>query len=147
MNPVLEALTPLVGLWIAEIRWSEETHKLIGGPRSVRTPVSFNWIEDGSFLVHRIGTDTSPTARWIIGADESSLDFAVLYSDDRQVSRLYNMSLREGVWKVYRKAPGFHQRFTGHFSADQKTIEARWEKSSDGTDWKLDFDITYTKAA
>jgi len=71
---------------------------------------------------------------------------AVLYADNRGVSRIYKMSLAENVWKIWRAAPGFHQRFIGRISPDQRSIEACWEKSNDGFIWENDFDLTYTKA-
>ena len=145
-NRALDTLRPLEGRWDMEIRWSEKTHKLIGGPASVRSPATFTWIEDGSFLVHHIGSDDSFAARWVIGADETSGGFALLYADARGVSRIYQMTLAERVWKIWRDSPGFHQRFIGRLSSDQRTIEARWEKSSDGGSWELDFELTYTKS-
>jgi len=145
-NRTLDPLRPLTGRWEMEIRWSEKTHKLVGGPASVRSSVSFTWIEDGCFLVHHVGGDDSPAARWIIGADETSGGFAVLYADGRGVSRIYQMSLSGDVWRIWRDSPGFHQRFIAHLSPDRRTIEARWEKSSDSRTWELDFELTYTKS-
>jgi hypothetical protein len=55
------------------------------------------------------------------------------------------MSLSDGVWKLWRDAAGFSQRFEGMFSDDGKTISGRWEKSADGMQWEHDFDLTYTK--
>ena len=57
------------------------------------------------------------------------------------------MSLRDGVWKLWRDAPGFSQRFEGRFSDDGKTISGRWEKSADGVQWEHDFDLTYTRVS
>jgi hypothetical protein len=55
--------------------------------------------------------------------------------------------LRYLVWKMWREAPGFWQRYEGRVSQDGKTITARWEKSSDGSAWEHDFDVTYTKVS
>lgn len=51
----------------------------------------------------------------------------------------------DGVWKLRRDSPGFSQRFEGHFSADQNTITAHWDKSTDGSHWEHDFDVEYTR--
>lgn len=142
-NPALEALQPLVGVWRSEIRWSEETHKLVGGPALVRGRVDFEWLEDGHFLIQRM----ADAARWVIGRDDTSKLFGVLYADSRGVSRVYAMSLRNGVWKMWREARGFHQRFTGRFSGDRRTITASWKRSVSGTSWHHDFDVTYTKTS
>jgi hypothetical protein len=146
-NRALDPLRPLAGRWEMEVRWSEETHKLIGGPASVRSPATFTWIEDGCFLVHHMGGHGSPAARWIIGVAETSGEFVVLYADARGVSRIYQMSLAGDAWRIWRDSPGFHQRFIGQLSQDRRTIEARWEKSSDGRTWVLDFELTYTKSS
>jgi hypothetical protein len=140
-NPALKPLQALAGAWRSEIHWSKETHKLVGGPALVRSRVSFEWLEDGHFLVQRMGDD----ARWVIGRDDTSKRYGVLYADARGVSRLYEMSLSNGVWTIWRKARGFHQRFRGRFSHDGRTIKASWKKSVDGTRWQHDFDVTYTK--
>jgi hypothetical protein len=58
---------------------------------------------------------------------------------------VYEMSLRDNVWKLWRDSPGFSQRLTGTFSEDGKTITGRWEKSSDGSNREHDFDLTYAK--
>ncbi|MGC1183817.1 MAG: hypothetical protein WBA31_01520 [Candidatus Dormiibacterota bacterium] len=88
---------------------------------------------------------TPPSARWAIRRDESNADYNVLYSDLRGVSRVYEMSLRKGVWKLWRNSPSFSQRFEGRVSVDQKTITSHWEKSADGAVWKHDFDIAYAR--
>ena len=69
----------------------------------------------------------------------------MLYADARGVFRVYQMSFADGVWKIWRYAPGFYQRFTGNLSADGNTITAQWEGSSDGSTWRPDFDVTYRK--
>jgi hypothetical protein len=81
----------------------------------------------------------------MIGRDDASRAFSVLYADGRGVSRIYQMSFAQGVWKIWRDAPGFHQRFTGRLSPDRRGIEARWEKSEDGMIWETDFDLTHAK--
>jgi hypothetical protein len=58
---------------------------------------------------------------------------------------VYEMSLRDGVWKLWRDSPGFSQRFTGTFGDDGNTITGFWEKSGDGEAWEHDFDLAYTK--
>ena len=82
----------------------------------------------------------------MIGRDDTSGKYSALYADSRGVSRIYEMSFDKGVWKMWRKAPGFHQRFTGKLSRDKRKIVACWEKSKNGSNWQLDFDVTYTKS-
>jgi hypothetical protein len=142
----LKPLQVLSGLWQAEIRWSPETHKLVGGPATVRTSSRFEWTEDGAFLVQRQGgAEGPPQARWLMGRDETSGEYGVLYSDARGVSRVYRMTFEDRVWRIWRNATGFHQRFEGRVSIDGQTIDARWEKSADGKTWEHDFDLKYVK--
>ena len=143
---MLSDLEPLVGRWTVELTWSEKTHRLVGGPPSVKGPARFEWTRDGYFIVLSTGGEAGPLAEWIIGRDDTSGAFAALYADSRGVSRIYEMSSAENVWKVWRAVPGFHQRFIGRISPDRRSIEACWQKSVDGTIWENDFDLTYTKA-
>lgn len=88
----------------------------------------------------------SPSAAiWLISRDESTPDYTVLYYDARRVSRVYEMSFSESVWKIWRESPGFWQRYEGKLSNNGNTITAHGEKSSDGTKWEHDFNITYTR--
>src|SRR5258708_4379141 len=95
----------------------------------------------------RMGNKPSaaPDAMRLIGRDDSTPNYTVLYYDSRGVSRIYQMSFLDGVWKMWREAPGFCQRFEGNVSNDDNTIAARWDKSPDGTTWVHDFDLMYTR--
>lgn len=142
----MEQLHVLTGRWTVEITWSEQTHAKIGGPPSVNGVASFEWVNNGHFLLQTIGGDEGPLAHWMIGRDDSSGAYAVLYADSREVTRIYEMSFAGNVWKIWRAAPGFHQRFEGRLSPVEQCISARWETSTDGKTWEHDFDITYTRA-
>ena len=55
------------------------------------------------------------------------------------------MTLVDGVWKIWRQAPRFNQRYIGKISGDGKAIAGQWEFSEDGKDWSVDFDLAYKK--
>jgi len=55
------------------------------------------------------------------------------------------MTFSGSVWKMWRQAPGFWQRFSGTLSDDGSSITAMWEKSPDGSTWEHDFDLIYSK--
>jgi hypothetical protein len=144
VNPSLKQLDVLVGDWEMELS-NAAFHK--GPADTAKGRVSFEWLEDGAFLVERMGEKLSsaPQATWLIGRDESTPNYTALYYDSRSVSRVYQLSFSDGIWKLWREAPNFWQRFEGKLSKDGKIIKAHWEKSEDGTTWEHDFDLTYTK--
>ena len=89
----------------------------------------------------------APSGMAIIGvADEPGI-FSQHYYDSRGVARVYQMSLDGGIWKLWREAPGFWQRFTGAISGDGSAIKGAWEASADGREWKHDFGLDYVKVS
>ena len=143
-NPVLKHLEVVVGDWEMKLSNASFLHS---PSDTAKGHVSFEWVQDGAFLVMRMGDKSPgpPNAMWLISRDESTPDYTVLYYDARSVSRVYKMSFSESVWKMWRAAPGFWQRYEGTLSNNGTTITAHWEKSSDGTKWEHDFDVIYTK--
>jgi hypothetical protein len=147
-HPALARLDVLVG------RWSVQP--VVEGVPAGWT--EFAWQDGGLFLRQVADADpmpsTAPTA-WqqnapfpttaMIGLDDADGEFTVLYADARGVHRVYRMTFAEGVWTMWRYAPGFDQRFTGTFSADGDTVHARWELSRDGVNWDTDFELVYTR--
>jgi hypothetical protein len=133
-------LEALVGEWTLEARppggppWP-------GGGR-----VSFEWLEGVPLLIERshVELPEAPDGVAVIGCDGMSDTYYQLYTDERDVQRIFAMSLRDGVWKLWRDGQPFSQRFTGTFSEDGKSIAGRWEIEEDG-EWKTDFELTYTK--
>jgi hypothetical protein len=138
-NPVLLRLSAFVGEWQWEASVGEQP---IG-----RGPTVFEWLEGGAFLIEHSDAEQAefPSAITIISGDDSTETYCMLQVDSRGISRIYQMSLSDGVWKLWRDAAGFSQRFMGTFSSDGRTISGRWEKSTDGSHWEPDFDLTYTK--
>ncbi len=143
-NPALQSLEVLVGEWQMEL---SNASFLPSPSETVKGQVSFEWAQDGAFLLLRMGDKppSPPAALWLISRDESTPNYIVLYYDARSVSRVYEMSFSEGVWKMWRNSPGFSQRYEGKISRDGLTVTAQWEKSSDGATWEHDFDVTYRK--
>jgi hypothetical protein len=144
----LRRLDVLVGRW--------ETQPLIEGGPALISHTVFEWVEGGAFLRQIADTDAVPTDPvWrenspfpittLIGLDDGDGTFTMLYADGRGVSRVYRMTLADGVWRQWREAPGFHQRFTGTISEDGNTITGYWEGSSDGSTWTKDFDMAYRR--
>ena len=148
-HPGLQALEPLVGDWDVE--------PIVAGRSIGIGRARFEWIESGAFLVQRsdaeIPADAPP--EWqansplpttcVFGLDDSLGVFTMLYADSRSVSRVYQTTLADGRWTIWRDAPGFFQRFTGTFSADGGIIDGAWEFSADGKLWRVDFQLVYRR--
>jgi hypothetical protein len=137
----LRALDVLVGEWALEARppggdpWP-------GGGQAV-----FEWHESGAHLIQRFWSEVpeAPNGVCIIGCDAANGAYYQLYSDDRGVCRVYEMSIEDGEWQLWRTGEPFAQRFTGAFSDDGTTIAGRWELAEDGSDFAVDFDLTYRR--
>jgi len=143
-NPALERLDVFVDEWDIQITaMSFHADKTA----VVRGHASFEWTEDGAFLVQHseIPNSDFPRNTSVIGPDDAAESYCMLYSDSRGVSRIYQMSLSGNDWKLWRDFPGFSQRFIATFSDDHNAINGRWEKSADGSNWELDFNETYTR--
>jgi hypothetical protein len=137
----LRELEPLVGAWTVEASWPSGERWPGGGT------VTFEWHPSRAHLVER-GTVELPEAPdniSVIGCDAANGTYYQLYSDDRGVCRVYEMSIGEGEWKLWREGEPFSQRFTGTFSEDGNIITGRWEIAENGADFTTDFDLTYRR--
>lgn len=147
LNPRLNRLDVLVGEWELTATSGERTMS------TART--TFEWSGDGAFLVQRIDPQTYLAPEWegaapvraaaVIGLDDYSGTFTMLYADSRGVCRTYRMTLDENRWTLSsRPGSDFFQRFEGSID-DDHTVRGRWEASSDGQSWSTDFDVTYRR--
>jgi hypothetical protein len=146
-HPVLDHLAMLMGEWE-----TGATHQAWPGT-VVHGRATFEWLEGGTFLIWRAHYDHPdlPDSIVIMGCDATG-DLAnpgggcsLHYFDQRGVTRLYHLSAEAGVWRFWREAPGFSQRFTGTLSADRRTIDGVAELSRDGVTWEQDLLITYKR--
>ena len=145
MEPSLQGLNVLVGEWD-----TEATHPMLPST-VVHGHGVIEWLEGEKFLILRARSDHPdfPDSISIIGETDG---IRMHYFDSRGVARIYQMSLGDGVWKLWRDAPDlspldFAQRFVGTFSNDGKTIDGRWESCHDGTTWEDDLAITYRRTS
>jgi len=142
-NEALGRLERLVGTWSVEATWPNGERWPGGGQ------TTFAWHESGAHLVQRGTADLAeaPDNVSIIGCDGATGRYVQLYSDERGVSRIYEMSLEGDEWRLWRDGAPFSQRFTARFSDDGNTITGRWEMAEDGTNFATDFDLVYRKVA
>ena len=82
----------------------------------------------------------------MLGCDAANGTYFQLYADDRGVCRVYEMSIDEREWKLWREGEPFAQRFTGRFEDGGNTIAGRWEAAKDGSNFATDFDLIYRRA-
>ena len=143
-NPALKDLEILAGNWDMVL---SNASFLPNSSDTITGQISIAWLESGAFLVMYMGSKplVTPDATWLISRDASALHYTALYYDNRKVSRVYEMSFSDGIWRMWRNSADFSQRFEGQLSDDGNSITARWEKSSNGSTWEHDFDVTYTK--
>ena len=140
----------LIGNW--EFEASSDGH-FLGRGRA-----TFEWIEDGAFVIENANDEPSDETdpgwaehspmpvKAVLGFDDTIDEQAMLYSDARGVFRIYRMTLTDVAWTVWRDAPGFNQRFIGTIKDEGGTIAGRWETSENGQDWTTDFDLVYRRA-
>ena len=138
---VLRELEPLVGEWATEAIWASG-EKWLGGGK-----VTFEWHASGAHLIERGTADLpeAPDKVSIVGCDAANGTYFQLYSDDRGVCRVYEVSIGDGERKLWREGEPFSQRFTETFGDDGNTIVGRWEVAEDGADYTTDFDLIYRR--
>jgi hypothetical protein len=139
----LRRLEPLIGEWTFEATWPDGT-SWPGGGR-----VTFRWHESGRHLIQR-GTAELPEAPdnlSVIGCDAANGTYYQLYTDERDVCRVYEMSIGHGEWALRRQGEPFSQRFKATFSDDGNTMTGRWEIAEDHTSYTTDFDIVFRRVA
>lgn len=146
----------LVGTWS-----TEATHPAVPGV-VVRGASVFEFLEGERFLIQRARADHPdfPDSIAIIGCTEQDLAdegsgteaasdgdplLTMHYFDSRGVFRLFEVAMDNDAWRVWRRAPGFSQRFTGTLTDGGDTVAGIWELCRDDVHWADDLKITYRR--
>ena len=139
----LQRLEPLIGRWTLEAIGSD------GQPWPGEAGATFEWHDSGRHVVERSHVDMpeAPDGVCVIGCDAANGTYWQLYSDDRGVCRVYEMSIDESSWKLWRSGEPFAQRFTATFEDGGDTIRGRWEIAEDQEHFETDFDLIYRRVA
>ncbi|CAN5351709.1 hypothetical protein BH11PSE11_BH11PSE11_22110 [soil metagenome] len=142
-NAALQPFAVLVGEWT-----TVGTHPMVPG-KTFHGRTTFKWLEGGAFLMMHaeIQEPDIPTGVAIFGSDDSLGECHMLYYDERGVSRKYQVTLQDRIWKWWRHDPEFSQRFTGTLSDDGLIIVSKGELSRDGINWEGDLELTYKRAS
>lgn len=137
----LRKLEPLVGSWAMEASWPNGEAWPGGGT------VTFEWHDSGQLLVERgtVELPEAPANVSVIGCDAANGTYVQVYTDERGVCRIYQMSIDEREWRLWREGEPFAQRFVATFSDDGNTLTGRWEAAEDGTTFVTDFDLVYRR--
>ena len=108
---------------------------------------SFKWIEGGAFLIMHSAVDEEgvPGGIAVFGSDDATKEYFMLYFDERNVSRKYDVSFNDNILKWWRNAPGFSQRYSWTIDTNGQTIIGKGELSKDGSTWEKDLEQTFTR--
>ncbi|OMH34821.1 hypothetical protein [Tersicoccus sp. Bi-70] len=145
-NPSLEPLAFLVGEWR-----TTGTHPALGG-RTVTGQASFTWHEGGAFLLVRTHVDEPgfPDGVAVIGGDGGrTIDhprFVMVYVDEREVSRLYDVVLGAGTVTWSRDDPMIAQTVTVHAEPDG-TLVSTGRISEHGGPWGEDLSQVFHRVS
>ncbi|MDN5851653.1 MAG: hypothetical protein L0K86_02190 [Actinomycetia bacterium] len=137
----LKRLEPLVGEWILEAGPPG------GPPWSGAARATIEWLDSGTHLIERstVELPEAPDGVKIVGCDAANGTYVQLHSDERGICRIYEMSISDREWKLWREGEPFPQRFTATISEDGNTMAGRWEKALDGHMWETDFELVYRR--
>jgi hypothetical protein len=127
-DPVLKLLNRLVGTWT-----TEATHPSVPG------------FPDSISIIGFTDRDRVDPALSIDPTAAGKPQLLMRYFDSRGVFRVYEVSIDDESWRLWRYATGFSQRFTGRFADGGNTIAGRWQACEDELHWNDDLEITYRR--
>ena len=140
-NPALGPLGFLVGEWR-----TAGTHPMVPGETLTGRTV-FSWHEGGAFLIMRSQVDRPefPDGVAIIGSDGGSGRFAMIYFDERTVSRILDVTVgdRSVTWR--HDDPEFAQSLT--IAAEGDGLVSIGRMSKKGGEWEDDLSQVFTREA
>ena len=142
-NPTLRPFAALIGEWR-----TTGTHPLVPG-KTFHGRTSFAWHLDGAFVLMRSGIDEPeiPDGMAVLGSDDAGGTFSMLYFDEREVSRKYDVTIDGNVLMWRRDEAGFAQRNTITIEDGGARLTGRGEMSRDGGEWEDDLSLTYDRVA
>jgi len=131
-NPALKPLAVLIGEWK-----TTGTHPYLPGI-TLHGRSSFEWIEGGAFILWRSEMDDErfPKGTAILGSDDATGEFFMIYFDSRKISRKYDVSIQENTLRWWRTTADFSQRFTWALADNDDSIVQRGEMCKDGSTWE-----------
>ena len=140
-NPALKPLEFLIGEWR-----TTGTHPLVPG-ETLHGRTSFSWHEGGAFLIMRSEVDHPqfPDGVAIVGSDDTSGGFAMIYFDERGVSRILDLTAGDGSATWRHDDPDFTQSLTVEAQGDGLVSKGRMSRK--GGEWEDDLSQVFTREA
>src|SRR3954447_17368301 len=138
-EPDMRPFDALIGTWT-----TEATHPMLDGVVPGR--VTFEWLDCERFLVQRSSHDSDvvPNSMSVLGPPEDGDGLVMEYFDSRGVRRTYRTSLDDGVWRYWRDAPGFDQRFSAPL--DVEAFEGHGQLARTPGAWQDDLHVSFRRA-
>jgi hypothetical protein len=106
----------------------------------------FEWIgsDRDAFLQMTSELNGEPAWDYVIGRSDPHDAFTALSHDERGVSRVFQMTFRDGEWTMLREDPDFHQRLVSTVEPDR--IVMRADASDDeGQTWRMDLKVYFER--
>lgn len=141
-NPALHRLQPFLGVWP-----STGTHPMLPG-KTFHGRTQFAAHEGGAFVIYRSEIDEAeiPSGLAIIGSHGENGDMTLLYFDERDVSRRFEVTFSDdGAMHWAMIHPKFSQRMTFTLAQDGRTMRLAGWMSENGGAWKDDLTLDYCR--
>ncbi|CAN5408610.1 hypothetical protein BH09MYX1_BH09MYX1_53180 [soil metagenome] len=141
-------LETFVGRWTT---LGSQYQSPFGPPAEIETRESYEWLQGGEFLIHRVDgrVGDSPTACIEIIVAEGDRHRATTYYNDGNTKQ-WVLRESDGAWMLSGNwtadDSATEVRCTMEFAADKQTHRARWEWSQDGTTWQTFWNVTSSRA-
>ena len=139
-NPALKPLEFLIGDWR-----TTGSHPLV--PDKILTGrTSFGWHEGGAFLIMRSQVDDPrfPDGVAIIGSSDVAGTFAMIYFDERGISRIFDVSVGDRTVRWRRDDPDFSQSLT-ITQKDGVTLVSQGRMTTKDGAWTDDLSQVFTR--
>ena len=134
----LDAFEALIGTWDTEA-------KHVAVDEVVTGSTTFEWLFGGRFVVQHSDADHEllPDGLSVIGPPEEGDGLVAEYFDSRGVRRTYRTAIEDGVWRIWRDADGFDQRFSATIAPDE--FDGVFELAETPGDWREDMRVSYRR--
>ena len=146
MNDQMRRLDPLVGDWDVTM-----THAwfLDSMDTEIFGTATIEWYAESFLLLRstfqgRSAEQGGSSWAMVFSRNDPQDTFVALYSDDRGVSRVFDLRFTDGKWTFLRTDPDFHQRIIMRIGADRIDWQADASEDS-GRTWRKDLDYIFKR--